>query len=313
MAILGAALLAGASPCVLQAGPYRAPRTAFGQPDLQGAWTNVSQTALERTPDTPLTFPTRAEERAYEARMDREWAGDESGGLGQGVSEWHPKYRMARIDGRLRTSWIVSPPDGRLPWRPEGRRRWEAITAAAKRDDATDPEVRTASDRCLMGGLGSANPPMHNPPVSAGKLIVQTATEVAILSEMNHDVRIIRLGARHLPKTVRVWMGDSIGHWEGDTLVVETTNFRAEEGWRNPFMISSDAHVTERFTRVSPSELRYGFEVDDPATYTQVWRGEMPFLADKSPIYEFACHEGNYGLTDILTVARHAEAAAAGR
>ncbi|HEX5262137.1 MAG TPA: hypothetical protein VFW13_01340, partial [Phenylobacterium sp.] len=258
-AVLGAALLVAASPGVLRAGPYRAPRTAFGQPDLQGAWTNYSMTILERTPNTPLTFATRAEERAYEARMAREWSGDEADGLGQGVSEWHPKYSMARIDGRLRTSWIVSPADGRLPWRAEGRKRWEAITAAAKRDDATDPERRTASDRCLMGGLGSANPPMHNPPVSGGKLIVQTATEVAILSEMNHDVRIVRLGGRHLPKNVQVWMGDSIGRWEGDTLVVETTNFRAEEGWRNPFMISPDARVTERFTRVSPSELRYAF------------------------------------------------------
>ena len=293
---------------------YHVPRTAFGAPDLQGMWTNVSMTALERRPDTPLTFATPAEEAAFKARMIEAWTQAENAGLGMGVSEWHPEYDMARIDGRLRTSWIVSPADGRLPWRSEARARHEALLAASRSDSADGPEARTPADRCLVGGFGSSGPPMINPAVAGGTQIIQTAREVAILSEMNHDVRIVRIGGRHPPPSVHAWMGDSIGWWEGETLVVETTNFHPQEGFVLSFLRSPAARVVERFTRVGPGELRYAFEVDDPATYTEIWRAEMPFLVDKGPIYEFACHEGNYGMTNILGGARKADAdAAAGR
>ena len=311
--VLAAVLLAAAA---THAGPYRAPRTTSGQPDLQGLWTATSLTSLERdSPNTPLTFATRAEEDAFEAAAIAASAKGEAGGLGQGVSEWHPAYRMARLDGKLRTSWITSTADGQLPYRPEALKRFNAIDADAHGGAlAANPEDRTPADRCLIGGLGSANPPMVNPPVAAGKQIVQTSTEVAILSEMNHDVRIVRLDqpghpARHPAPDIRVWMGDSIGHWEGETLVIETTNFHPQEGWRGYYMVSPDARVTERFTRTAPGELRYAFEVDDPATFTQVWRGEMPLLTDKGPIYEFACHEGNYSMPLMLQVARAAEKA----
>ena len=290
------------------AGPYRAPRTADGQPDLQGLWTNLSMTVMERRPDTPLTFATKAEDAAYEQRMAEAWTATETGGLGMGVSEWHGYNPMARIDGRLRTSWIVSPADGRLPWRPEARQRFQGLIAAMSADGAVGPEARTPSDRCLMGGLASAGPPFNNPPVAAGKQIVQTGGAVAILSEMNHDVRIVRLGGRHPLPGVRQWMGDSIGHWEGETLVVETTNFHPQETLHAVFLLSPDAHVIERFTRVSPSELRYVFEVDDPTFYTAPWRGEMPFVTDLGPIYEFACHEGNYSMRGILGAARKVDA-----
>ncbi|HZZ67466.1 MAG TPA: hypothetical protein VFE18_04770 [Phenylobacterium sp.] len=320
------------APSAAAAGPYRAPRTADGQPDLQGLWTSLSATNLERAPNTPLTFATRAQETAFEAAAAAASARVEAAGLGQGVSEWHQAYPMARLDGKLRTSWIVSPADGRLPWRPEALARYRVLMAAAVNGAAANPEDRPPTDRCLLGSFASNTPPMINPAVAAGKQIVQTKTEVAILSEMNHDLRIVRLApprgslskqkgrvardplgdsrhpARHPPADVRLWMGDSIGHWEGETLVVETANFHPQEAFRGPvYMISPDARVTERFTRTGPHEIRYAFEVDDPATFTQVWKGEMPLHPDKGPIYEFACHEGNYSMPLMLQVARAAE------
>lgn len=310
VACLGLAFAAGA----LAAPPWRAPLTTYGQPDLQGFWTNASLTHLERPPATPLTLPTAAEEAAYEARMAQAQAGAESGGLGQGAAEWHPAFRMARIAGRLRTSFIVSPADGRLPYRPEALARFKALDGAAQLALGDGPENRTPADRCLIGGFGSSSPPMMAPAVSAVKQIVQTRTEVAILSEMNHDVRIVRLGGHHPPPNVRLWMGDSIGHWEGATLVVETTNFHSQEQMHGILLKSPDARVTERFTRVAKDQILYEFEVDDPAVYTTPWRAQMPLNADTGPIYEFACHEGNYGLTDILAAARRADAqAGAGR
>lgn len=304
------------------AGPYHAPRTAGGQPDLQGFWINDWLTPLERAPGAPLTFATREQEAAFEAQAATARAHLEADGLGQGVSEWHPQMRMARIGGRLRTSWIVSPADGRLPYRPGARARFDAVNAAAVLQTAANPEDRTPGDRCLIGGFASSGPPFLNSPVSSVKQIVQigsrTDGEVAFLSEMNHDVRIVRLGPKaapppHAPAAVRPWMGDSIGWWEGATLVVETTNFHPQEQFRASFWMSPDARVVERFTRTSAGEILYAWTLDDPATYTQAWRGEMPLRADTGPIYEFACHEGNYGMTDILAAARRAEAAGTAR
>jgi hypothetical protein len=142
--------------------------------------------------------------------------------------------------------------------------------------------------------------------------IVQTADSVAIVVEMNHDVRTIRLNAKgHLPPSIRPWMGDSIGRWEGETLVVETTNFNPGESLRPYFgatmYLSKDAKVTERFTRVSPTQILYQFAVEDPTVFSQTWRGEMPLNATKGPVYEYACHEGNYALPGILAGARHGE------
>ena len=268
----------------------------------------VSRTGLERRPGAPLTFATDAEEAAFEAAVQADWQKAETAGVGMGVSEWHPELPMARIDGRVRTSWIVSPADGRLPWRPEALARYTAMNEAQTAGPSEGPEARTPFDRCLMAGLGSGGPPYINPSVAGGKQIVQTAGEVAILTEMNHELRIVRIGGRHPPRSLRVWMGDSIGRWEGETLVVETTNFHPQETNRGTFMFSPDARVTERFTRVAAGELRYVFEVDDPATYTGVWRAEMPFTPEKSALYEYACHEGNYSMAGILGAARKAEA-----
>lgn len=307
-ALAAALLVASAVGPPAQAAPYRGPHTAFGQPDLQGFWTNASLTKLERPAGVPLSFATRADEAAYETSRIEAQAKGEAAGLGQGESEWHPAFRMARIGGRLRTSFIVSPADGRLPYRPEAFAKFHALDDAANLTLGDNPEQRTLGDRCLIGGFGSSSPPMLAPAVSAVKQIVQTPTEVAILSEMNHDVRVVRLNGRHPPRDVRLWMGDSIGHWQGQTLVVETTNFHLQERFRGLILMSPDAKVTERFTRTGPDQILYEFEVNDPAVYTTAWRAQMPLRADTGPIYEFACHEGNYGLPDILAGARRVEA-----
>jgi len=294
---------------------YRAPRTVYGQPDLQGAWTNVSVTRLERRPGLALTVPP-AQEAAEEAAQVKAFMHPPGDVFDQRASEWQPEYHAARIDGRVRTSFIVSPADGRLPYRPGVRERLAARVRALD-ELADNPEDRTTGDRCLTGAGG---PPMVNPNAAGGRQIVQTRDAVAILSETNHDVRIVRLGTPghppvHGPAGVRAWMGDSIGWWQGDTLVVETVNLHPEELLHQGFVLSPAARITERFTRTSKTELLYSYEVDDPATYTEVWRAEMPFVAETSPIYEYACHEGNYSMTGILAGARkqEADAAAGGR
>ena len=322
-----AAALAVLAAAPAWAGPaYHAPRSAYGQPDLQGFWTNLSMTPLERAPGEPLVLATPADEAAYAARRSATWREREAGGLGQGVSEWHQEAGLARIAGRLRTSWIVAPADGRLPWTAAGKARFEAANAVQGGEAADGPESRSVLDRCLVGGGGSVGPPILSPNTAAGRQIVQTRDTVAILSEMNHDVRIVRLIrprrgrgtaeggggslARHLPPQIRPWMGDSIGHWEGETLVVETQGFHPLEGYRAQLFLSPDAKVTERFTRIARDQILYAFEVDDPATYTQTWKGEAPLNADTGPIYEYACHEGDRDLEQFLAAARRRDAAA---
>lgn len=287
------------------------PRVGSVHTSLEGYWTNVSLTPLERPAGVPLTFPTKAEGDAYEKRlMDRARTTDDA--YGQSASEWRPVWPLARIDGQVRTSWVVSPADGRIPYRPGLREKLDRLNEA--QDYAADgPEQRTLSDRCLMGGGATGGPPLLNHHSGSAFQIVQTRDAVAIRVEMNHDVRIIRIGDRHPPAAVRKWLGDSIGHWEGRTLVVETTGFALQDGVRIRYLISPDARITERFTRVSATELRYSFEVDDPATVTQPWRGEMPFHPETSPIWEYGCHEGNYAMQSILAGARREETLAAGK
>jgi len=286
------------------AADYRAPRTPWGAPDLQGMWTNFALTRLERAPGVPAKIAKGADLSAIERTVyDTILPSDP---LGSRESEIWPPSHLAVIDGEMRTSWIVSTADGRIPYRPEARQRLDAIRAAAF-TDYDGPESRNASERCLTPSFSAASPPMQNPPYAANYQIVQTREAVVIVSEIDNEVRIVRLGGPH--ETHRVWGGDSIGHWEKDTLVVDTVGFKAAEAFRAPvFYIGPDAKVTERFTRVSPSEIRYAFTVEDPATYTAVWRGEMPFRASREPMYEYACHEGNYSLAGVLEGARYQEA-----
>jgi hypothetical protein len=286
------------------AASYRMPRTPWGAPNLQGRWSNFALTRLERPPGVPARIAKGADlKRIERAVYDSILPADP---LGSRESElWQPSH-LAVIDGEMRTSWITSTADGRIPYTAEARRRLEALRAGAFTDYA-GPESRNTSERCLTPTFSAASPPMQNAPYAANYQIVQTRDAVVIVSEIDNEVRIVRLGGRHPDH--RLWMGDSIGHWEHDTLVVETTGFKEAEAFRAPvFYIGPDAKVTERFTRVSATEIRYAFTVDDPATYTEVWRGEMPFHATKEPMYEYACHEGNYSLAGLLQGARYVEA-----
>jgi hypothetical protein len=302
--LLAAALVMAASQA--HAADYRAPRTHEGAPDFNGLWTNFSLTSLERPAGVDKLVLSEAESKTLEMRLADQRANPPGDAIGNRPSEWWQEAALARLYGGVRTSWIVSPADGKLPYTEEGRRRM-----AGRRFGTDNPEDRGTSDRCLTAGWGAMSAPMLNSAYSAIYQIVQTADTVAILSEMNHDVRLIRLGAKHPPKAVRYWMGDSVGHWEKDTLVVETTNFYSGEAFRTGYYVSPDGVVIERFTRISATQILYRFTIDDPATYTQPWTAEMPFNATKAPVFEFACHEGNYGLEGILAGARQEEIAKA--
>lgn len=306
------------------AADYKAPRNPFGQPDLEGVWTNASLTSLERGPMfKTLTIPEDQARRAETARArmmeaaakptdpnaPAPKAGEDPGGYNAFWTD--PGTRMGRIGGEVRTSWLVDPADGKLPYRPEGYKLYQDTLMKA-RNTFDGPEARPLGERCILGFGSSAGPPMLNVLYNNNYQIQQARDHVVIVVEMNHDARIIRLADRARPPAhIRTWMGDSIGHWEGETLVVETTGFQPGESLRPYFgaslFLSPDAKVTERFTRISKDQILYAFEVDDPAVYKQVWKAEMPLNATKGPVYEYACHEGNYSLPGILAGARKAE------
>ncbi len=319
---LAALLLAGAAQA---AEPYKAPRNTFGQPDLSGVWTNASLTNLVRPANFKSLTITDEQARAIEQGRARAVeaqarptdpnappprAGQDPGGYNNFWTD--PGVAMGRIRGEVRTSWIVDPADGQLPYSPSGKKLFEDTLFKA-RNTFDGPEARPLGERCVLGFGSTAGPPMLNVLYNNHYQIQQSKDAVAIVVEMNHDARIIRLTDRkHPPKNIRLWMGDSFGWWEGDTLVVETSNFTPGESLRpyfgNSLFISPDGKVTERFTRVSPTQILYQFEVDDPTTYTRVWKAEMPLNASKGAMYEYACHEGNYSLPGILGGARRAEA-----
>jgi hypothetical protein len=296
-----------ASPAAAE--PPSIPRLRDGHPDLQGLWSNRSLTTLERRPVFKgLTLPD-AEAKAFETRADGRplIPADD---IGQVDTEWwEPGLSLARIGGEARTSWIVEPQDGRLPYSDVGLR---ALTAAmvADRTAFDGPEARPGPERCLMGGGGAMGPPIQNPAYNGNYRIVQTADHVVIVSEMLAAARIVPLKPTPpLPEAMRPWTGDPTGRWEGDTLVVETRGLHPQAAWRMPsrLYLSKDARVVERFTRVSETELRYDFTVEDPATFTRPWRAEMVMRPATAPMFEYACHEGNYSLAGALGGARQAE------
>ncbi len=268
-------------------------------------------TRLERPPGVDALELDEQAATVLEERLKAKAAAGANDGVGHDATEWYdPGARLARMDGKARTSWLTEG-DGRLPYTPAGRKAFGAAFAAVVAP-SEGPEARTASDRCLAPGWSAAGPPILNPPASAAYRIAQSADEVVIVAEVNHELRRIRLdrspGAEAAPR----WGGTSLGRWEGETLVVETSGFNLAESLRPPlFYMSPRAHVTERFTRVSPREIRYGFTVEDPETFIRPWRGEEPFLASSGRTYEYACHEGNYSMAGILAGARRAEAEAA--
>jgi hypothetical protein len=297
---------------------YQPPRTEFGDPDLQGLWTNASITTLERPSWASKLVLTPEEAEKAAAAYKAQLAGIDSatgGGVGGYNSFWlDPGSTFGVVHGEIRSSWIVDPPTGRVPYSGAGAR--EATAAAMKQfGDFSAPEVRSLGERCIVGYGGTSGPPMLNVLYNNNYQIVQSPGYVVILVEMNHDARIIRLGGPHLPANMRPWMGDSIGHWDGDTLVVETTNLNPGQNFtadiRHYLYLPSDSAVTERFTRVADDTILYEFQVEEPQAYTQTWRGEIPMHATKGPIYEYACHEGNYSLSGVLAGARAQEQRAA--
>jgi hypothetical protein len=296
-----------------QARPYQPPRTPSGRPDLQGTWSNASFTRLERPKQLHSLVVPADQAAAFERTFASDFASDTSDGVGGRQSEtWELGSSLARVKGQIRSSWIVDPLDGRLPYSPAGR---ALLDAAQKRINSfDDPEDRSYSDRCLLGSRSVAGPPMLNANYNSHYQIVQTKDAIVIVAEMVHDARIVSLTRKtHLPPQMRPWMGDSIGRWEGDTLVVETTNFNPGQSMtaQTLLYISPAAKVTERFTRVAADQILYQFTVEDPAVYTQTWRGEEVLTASNEPVYEYSCHEGNYSLFAILNGARVQERRAA--
>lgn len=297
------------------------PRTPDGHPDFQGIWDNGTLTPLERgivmgmdgkpiklPPVTTLTIPD-SEAKAYEQRLrtaDDFKRGDGSGAdlSGEVNAEFSdPPAGLARVNGSKRTSMIVDPADGRIPYIATEEERKKS-RAPARFDSVKDRPIR---ERCLHSNV--AGPPIYNRFTDfEGYQIAQTPDHIIILTEDLREVRIVRIGAQHLSPGVRQWLGDSIGHWEGDTLVVDTTNFNKQTKFMGA---SENLHVVERFQLIDGDTIVYRATVEDPSVYSQPWVIEYPFRRTRGPLYEEACHEGNYSLPGILRGARKAEADAA--
>ena len=219
------------------------------------------------------------------------------------------------MKGQFRTSWIVDPADGQLPLTEEGKRRVAAAAVHSRRAETPDgADSFEPWDRCIIGSRGSGGPGMLNNIYNSNYQILQTPGGIAIVSEMIHDARSIPVfatrtaaQAAHGPAALHPWLGDSVAWWEGDTLVIETVNVNAEQGRAGPVFTTPRAKVTERLTRASKDQIFYEFTVDDPVYYTRPWRAEMSLNAIKGPIYEYACHEANYALVDILKGTRAGE------
>jgi hypothetical protein len=285
------------------------PRTPDGQPDLQGIWSNAIITPLERPSDLAgkQTF-TAEEAAAYEQQVvGRNNADHRGANTDADVATAYNQFwydRGTKAVGTRRTSLIVDPPDGRIPaLTPEAQKRVQDTRTWMQEHSTDGPEGRSLGERCIL--WATAGPPMLPGPYNNNFQIVQTRNQVVILNEMIHNARIIPLdGNPHVASNIRQWMGDSRGHWEGGTLVVDTTNFSDEYSFRGS---DRNMHLTERFTRVSPDTLLYEFTVDDPTAFTKPWTVQIPVTRTKGPIFEYACHEGNYAMTDILAGARAAE------
>jgi hypothetical protein len=284
-------------------------RTADGHPDLQGIWTNSTLTPLERPRELgDKAFFTEQEAAAYEKlarernNADRRDANAEADlAVGYNDAWWD---RGTTIVSTRRTSLIVDPPDGRIPaLTPEAQQKAAARAEVRMLRPADGPEDRSLADRCIV--RANTGPPMLPAGYNNNYQILQTAEQVAILIEMIHDARIVPLTkGPPLSTSIRRWLGDSRGRWEGDTLIVETTNFTDRTNFRGS---GEHLRVVERFTRVAEDTLLYQFTVDDPQSFTRPWSGEIPMKKVEGPVFEYACHEGNYSMENILRAARRAE------
>ena len=295
---------------VLAAGPATgqdAPRTPWGAPDLQGVWDFRTATPLERPEDRgDQAFLTEEEAatieqervdrniRLWEAPPRRTEAGDNVGGY----NNFWLDFGTNVIENR-RTSLVVDPPDGRIPaLSEEGQRRADERRAYREAHPADSYLDRSAFDRCILGF--NTGPPMTPGFYNQNMQLFQTPDHVVVLNEMVHDSRIIPLDGRPRPD-IESWTGESRGHWEGDTLVVETTHFSDRHSYRGS---TRDRRLFERFTRIDADTLLYEFTIDDPGTWTAPWTAQIPMLWNPLPLFEYACHEGNYAMPNILGGAR---------
>jgi hypothetical protein len=328
------------------------PRLPDGHPDLQGTYDLATMTPMERMPGDPPVLSKEQAAKIQQAELARRTAdggkldpnraalpvgGDHSSGksyfeilekAGGGAVGGYDRLWLNQgtaytmVDGQIRTSIVIDPPDGHVPpfnaaakARGAGGRgarptsdqgESQDVKAPSRRGEYDDPELRPLSERCLLGFGSTSGPPML-PDYFYNDLhqIVQTKDSVMILTEMVHDVRVVRMNAEHVPQNIRRWLGDSVGHWEGDTLVIDTTNFTDKTRYHGS---TENLHVVERLTRLDAKTLLYRFTVDDPQTWDKPWTGEMTWPQTSQPIYEYACHEGNYALGDVLRGARKQEA-----
>jgi hypothetical protein len=315
-------------------GKYKPPRNEFGQVDLQGTWNNATITPLERPPQygDKRAF-TAAEAKAIEQKeqefiersskatdasvkvedldkLPNQCRSGSTGAMCGYNSFWTDMgYGVVQVQGEARTSILTEPANGRMPsLTPAATKERQARMAARGRGGNFDgPEARSLGERCLMSFGSSAGPPMLPLMYNNNYQIVQTKDHVMILVEMVHDVRVIRLNAEHGPAALKRWMGDSIGRYEGDALIVETINMNPVQTFRGG---SAEQKITEKFTRVAPGRIEYEFRIEDPAS-TVPYGGALNFNATKDSVYEYACHEGNYALAGILAGAREEERAAA--
>jgi len=294
--------------------PYAAPKTADGQPDISGFWSSNTYVPLERPNNVTKEFYTPDEAEAAIKRAAERDAEQTEPGTTADVHYDFTQFGLDRSQSvysrSLRTSLIVDPPTGKMPpVTAEGQKRAQDRAAARKAAGGQYDRVENMpiGSRCII--MGGSGPPLMNAGYNSNYHIVQSKDSVMILTEMIHDVRIIPLDNRPAPPpSVRQWMGVSRGRWEGNTLVVETTNFNG----KNPFRgASENLKVIERFTRDAPDRINYTFTIEDPSTWERPWTAEAPLTRTVGPIFEFACHESNYGVANILAGARADEKRAA--
>jgi hypothetical protein len=321
----------------VQAG-YKPPRTSDGHPDLSGVWTNASTTPLERPREygdrlvltdeelAKIEGETVARNARQNARTSKElqnnWkeiglkpdtldecrSGSTGAACGYNAFWTDPGDLVMRVNGKARTSHITYPANGRMPARvaaPTAGRAAVVESSEASRSAGQDgnPEERGLGERCIYMS-GPSGPVMTDTLYNNNYQFVQTGGHFAIWVEMIHEMRIVRMNEKHRTDGVRPWGGDSIGWWEGDTLAVETTGYHPQQSVRGG---GSKLKLTERFTRVAPDRIHYAFHVEDPDTWAEPWGGDYEFAAVKGNVYEFGCHEGNYGLTNILSGGRAAD------
>lgn len=298
---------------------YTPPRTEFGVPDVQGVWNYANRTSLERPAsydgeleiDEATMLVKMVSTPDYIAALEASGAeapGPENVGGYNGF--WiTPGDALAQMNGKFRTSIIVEPADGRIPWKEVGQavRRSQQGTLPMGLAESDGPEGRTLSDRCLVSFASTA--PFLSSLYNNHVQIVQSPTHVVLVAEMVHNARVVRIDQDFRDLPFEQWLGDSIGYYEGDTLVVQTRNFNPWQVNKERLM-SENLTLTERFTRVADDKLHYGFTIDDPELYTQPWSGELPMYTGED-LYEYACHEGNYAMPAILAGARRHEMDAA--